>query len=326
MTIASSLASSVTSIVDDGLTVTSAQKIGTTGSAHVTPIAPPYSVTVTPSSQTDGAHVGTSVTYPFHVTNLGYNNDTYTLSATSVAFPATVYDAACTTIITSIAVASGATGDVCLSVAVPASAAGGATDTATFTATSTGAPTVSASGTATTIAVTTDTLLVDNDGNGPDVSAYYTAALTAAGKTTYDVWDLATNPVLPLGYMKAHKNIIWFTGNTYPDPLAVHETNLAAFLDGGGRLFLSGQDVLDQGAGTTPFVLNYLHVTWDGSETQNDKATAAVTAEAANTVTGGLGTVPLDLAVLGGVQYSDEITPVGPPLSRSATTRPSPTG
>ena len=37
---------------------------------------------------------------------------------------------------------------------------------------------------------------------------------------------------------------------------------------------MSGQDILDQAAGTTAFVHDYLHVTWDGSEVQNDKATA----------------------------------------------------
>jgi hypothetical protein len=215
----------------------------------------------------------------------------------------------------SIAVASGASADVCLKVDVPVSAANGATDTATFTATSTGDPSVSASGTATTIAVAVDVLLVDNDHKGnpplPDVRSYYADALTAAGKT-FDVWDIETAPILPLGYMKAHKDIVWFTGASYPDPVGVYEANLASFLDGGGRLFMSGQDILDQGAGTTAFVRDYLHILWDGGETQNDKATANVTAAATNPVTSGLGTVPLDLSVLNGAQYSDQVTPIAP--------------
>ena len=40
---------------------------------------------------------------------------------------------------------------------------------------------------------------------------------------------------------------------------------------------MSGQDILDQAAGTTPFVHDYLHIDWDGSEVQNDKATVNVT-------------------------------------------------
>ena len=59
--------------------------------------------------------------------------------------------------------------------------------------------------------------------------------------------------------MKAHKDIVWFTGQSYPDPLGPYEDNLAAFLDNGGRLFMSGQDILDQAAGTAPFLSTYLH-------------------------------------------------------------------
>ena len=298
-------------IVNDGITVTSAQGIGTTGSAHVTPIAPPFALSIRPASQTDGAPVGGSVTYPFHITNLGYKSDTYTLAATSTTFPATILDAACAAPVTSVSVASGATADVCLRVNVPAGTANAATDTATLKATSTGEPSLSASATATTIAVSVATLLVDNDGNIPNVQSYYAAALTAAGQA-FDVWDLASKPVLPLGYMKAHANIVWFTGNSYPAPLAGHENNLAAFLDGGGRLFMSGQDILDQGAGTTSFVFTYLHIDWDGSETQNDIGTDHVTGEAGNPVTDGIGTVLLDKSVLLDVEFSDELTLVAP--------------
>lgn len=39
---------------------------------------------------------------------------------------------------------------------------------------------------------------------------------------------------------------------------------------------MSGQDILDQASGTTSFVHDYLHIDWDGTERQNDQATAAV--------------------------------------------------
>ena len=131
--------------------------------------------------------------------------------------------------------------------------------------------------------------------------------MTAAGQT-FDVWDLQTNPVLPLGYMKAHKSIVWFTGSSYPNPVGPYEDNLSSFLDGGGRLFMSGQDILDQGAGTTDFFHDYVHVDWDGSEAQNDKATDNVTGQAGNPVGGGFGVVPLDKSVLLGAEFSDQLT------------------
>jgi hypothetical protein len=196
-------------------------------------------------------------------------------------------------------------------VAVPTSATDGATNTATVTATSVSNSSVSASATVTTIAVTKDWLLVDEDGNAPNVQAYYTAALDAAvGSSAYSVWDLATDQNLPQGYLTAHKNVVWFTGNSYPAPIVPYESELKALLDGGGRLFISGQDLLDQAAGTTPFVHDYLHVTWDGTEAQNDKATANVNGVVTNPVTTGIGTVPLDHSVLGN-SFEDRITPNG---------------
>ena len=74
---------------------------------------------------------------------------------------------------------------------------------------------------------------------------------------------------------------------------------------------MSGQDILDQAAGTTPFVHDYLHIDWDGSETQNDKATDAVHSVAGNPVTDGIGDVPIDHSVLG-ANFEDQVTPIGP--------------
>jgi hypothetical protein len=196
---------------------------------------------------------------------------------------------------------------VCVKVDVPAGAANGDTSTTTVTATSVASPSASASATIKTIAVTLDVLLVDNDGNGPDVQSYYTTALTTAG-VAFNTWDLSVDPNIPRGYMNAHSTIVWFTGNSYPGPLLPYEARLQAFLDGGGRLFVSGHDILDQAAGTTSFVHDYLHILWDGSETQNDKATNNVH-EVAATLSAGVGTVPIDHSVLGAA-FEDRVSPI----------------
>jgi hypothetical protein len=141
-----------------------------------------------------------------------------------------------------------------------------------------------------------------------DSAPYYEAAM---GDHPYAVWDLGTDPNLPLTYLKAHKNVVWWTGNSYPAPITPYESELASFLDGGGRLLMSGQDILDQAAGTTVFMKNYLHVNWDGSERQNDKATTDVKAVAGNPVTTGLDTVTIDHSVLG-ANFEDQITPIAP--------------
>ena len=305
--ISPSLGSGVGSIVNDGYRVTDAQGQKVYGSPTVTKIAAPFAVSVSPAAQTGGSQAGGSQTYTVTVKNLGYNTDHYNLSAAFGAFAVSFYDSTCTTAQTTTpSLIAGASTDICVKVSVPSGTADGTSDTATVTATSTSSPGVSASAGITTIAVTVETLLVDNDGNGPDVQAYYRTALTDAG-VTFDVWDLATNPTLPVKYMEAFKHIVWFTGNSYPGPIQPYEKNLTAYLNSGGQLFISGQDLLDQAAGTTLFVKTYLHIDWDGSEDQNDKETAAVHG-VAGSLTNGIGAVPLDHSVLGAA-FEDQITP-----------------
>ncbi|HEY3085146.1 MAG TPA: hypothetical protein VGK28_06770, partial [Candidatus Dormibacteraeota bacterium] len=300
------LPSSVTSIVNDGYRVTDAQGQKVYGSPTVTKIAPPFAVSISPAAQTGGAQSGGSQTYTLTVKNLGYNTDSYHLSSTSGAFAVSFYDSTCTTAQnTTAALIAGASANVCVRVSVPAGTADGTSETATITATSAGSPSVSASATIKTIAVTVDTLLVDGDGNGPDVQSYYANALTGAG-IPFDVWDLAIDPAIPVKYMEAFKHIVWFTGNGYPGPIQPYEKRLTAYLDNGGHLFLSGHDILDQAAGTTLFVKNYLHIDWDGSEDQNDKETAHVNG-VAGTLTDGVGAVPLDHSILGAA-FEDQIT------------------
>jgi uncharacterized repeat protein (TIGR01451 family) len=308
VSIADALKKKVSSIVNDGMKATSAQGPFTTGSPFITPIAPPYAVSVSPATQTDGGKGGTSVAYHITVKNLGFNSDSYTLSASST-WAVSFYNPTCTTAITTTpTLAAGATVDVCVKVAIPAGTANAATNTATVTATSVASPSVSGSATIKTIAVAVDTLLVDDDGNTPNTQSFYTAALTSAG-VQFQTWDLATDSNLPQNYMLAFKNIVWFTGNSYPGPILPYEAKLKAFLDAGNRLFLSGQDLLDQSAGTTAFVHDYLHVTWDGSETQNDKRTTAVHGVAL-TLTNGIDAVSLDHTILNNA-FEDRITPNG---------------
>jgi uncharacterized repeat protein (TIGR01451 family) len=310
--ISPSLSSSVKAIVNDHITVTSAQNVGTSSSPHATPIAPAHGVSVTPSAQTDGARVGTTVDYPLQLRNISFNADSYTVAATGNAFGTTVLDPTCTSPLpTTPTVAPGATTDVCVRVAVPGGAANGATDQSTITAASVADATASGSAKVTTIAVAVDTLLVDNDTNNPDVKAFYQTALTDSG-TAFNFWDLNVDKKLPQHFLAAHKNVVWFTGTSYPGPLLPYEAQLKAFLDGGGRLFVSGWDILDQAAGTTAFVHDYLHVAWDGTEAQNDKSTANVHGVGASAISNGIGTVPLDLSVLDGAEFSDQLTLVAP--------------
>jgi uncharacterized repeat protein (TIGR01451 family) len=310
-----SLPSTVTAITNDGITVKTSAGPAATGSPHTTKIAPAHAVVVEPTAGTEGARDGAAATFVEHITNEGYQTDTYSVSASGGSWASALYDATCTTPMTTTpSVAAGDTTDVCVKVNVPSDAAEGDTNTTTVAATSSADPSVHGSATLTTIAAQFDTLLVDNDTNDPvDSAPYYQDALDANG-VDYGYWDLAQDPELPASYLAAHDNVVWFTGNSYPAPIGPYESELAAFLDGGGRLLMSGQDILDQAAGTTPFVENYLHIAWDGTEVQNDKATDAVHSVSGNPVSEGIGDVTLDHSILNAA-FEDQVTPIAPATS-----------
>jgi uncharacterized repeat protein (TIGR01451 family) len=298
-------------IVNDGIVVTSAQGPGATGSPFITKIAPAYGVDVTPATQRDGAHTGDSADYHVVIRNIGFTASAFNVSSSGGTFPSQVLDGACgAPMSTTPVVAPGATTNACVRVNVPGGANENDSSTSTFTAAAVPSPSASDTATVTTLAVSKDWLLVDDDNKAPDVESYYTAALAGAGVSDYGTWDIAADTALPPGYIAAHKYVVWFTGNSYPAPITKYEDGLQALLDGGGHLFMSGQDILDQGAGTTDFVHDYLHITWDGTETQNDKATATVTGVTGDPIGNGLGTKPLDHSVLGAA-FEDRITPNG---------------
>jgi len=309
--ISSRLPASVQQIINQGITVKAQGGFGTTGSAHTTPIAPAHAVSVQPASAKEGGKVGDVATFHESITNDGYQTDSYDVSATGT-WTGSLYDTSCTTPITTTGpVAAGDSVDVCVKVAVPANATEAETSDTTFVATSVANPSVSASATLTALAVQFATLLVDDDTNAPvDSQPYYKDALDANG-VSYGVWDIAADPDLPTSYLALHSNVVWFTGNAYPAPITPYESGLQALLDAGGHLFMSGQDILDQAAGTTSFVQNYLHIDWDGTETQNDKATSAVHSVSGNPVTDNIGSVPIDHSILNAA-FEDEITPVAP--------------
>lgn len=89
-------------------------------------------------------------------------------------------------------------------------------------------------------------LVADDEASGYET--YYQAALTTAGYT-YDTYTVLPGNDGPAynqlkEYLGAPRGVLWLTANAYSQTLtAADQTALAAFLDSGGRLFLSGQDI-----------------------------------------------------------------------------------
>ncbi|HUX85466.1 MAG TPA: hypothetical protein VMW65_00565 [Chloroflexota bacterium] len=301
-----------TTIINNGPLATSNEGAGASGSPTSLTISAPYMVSVSPSSQNQGTRPGQTITTTVGIENLGSNSDSYSLAVSGNAWPTTILNPTCSSPLTQTQMlAPQGTASACLQVTVPSTAVSGMSDTVRLTVTSRASPTTTGSATITTSA-TYPILLVDGDGNAPDVDSYYQSALTDL-HLGFDTWDLLANPTLPLSYMQAHAIIIWYTGSAYPDPVGLYEANLATFLDSGGRLFISGEDILDGSAGSAAFFQNYVHLSWNDTN-QNDKGTLYVTGVSGNPVTNGIGSLPIDDSVLheNGNNYSDEVVPIGP--------------
>ena len=96
-------------------------------------------------------------------------------------------------------------------------------------------------------------LLVDDD-DGASYETYYERALSANG---YNYVKIEGPPTLD--ELSNFDCVIWFTGRDFVTTLTdSDQANLATYLDGGGKLFLTGQDI-GYDIGDTDFYEDYIH-------------------------------------------------------------------
>ncbi len=109
-------------------------------------------------------------------------------------------------------------------------------------------------------------ILVVDDDAGSAYETYYTAALNALSET-YDVWTVSTQGSPSAATLQAYSIVIWLTGSDYSTTLTATDTaNLATYLNGGGKLFISGQDI-GYDINTDSFYGGYLHATYIRDDT-----------------------------------------------------------
>jgi hypothetical protein len=106
-------------------------------------------------------------------------------------------------------------------------------------------------------------LFVDDDG-GDSYESYFFYALDSVG-VNYDVWTYAAQGCPPDSVLQFYQAVVWTTGDDYgslSNPKTLDSTDqarLMSFLDQGGRLLLSSQDLLLDN-NSNAFITNYLHV------------------------------------------------------------------
>lgn len=148
-------------------------------------------------------------------------------------------------------------------------------------------------------------LIVDDDA-GKAYQTYYEQAVLAAGRSYLTV---TTPPTA--AEMATFETVVWLTGDDYTTTItATDEVEIAAYLDGGGRLFISGQDI-GFDIRTSPFYADYLHATY----VQDDVNLGGVLGSSLNPVGTGFA---FDIKGGDGADnqaYPSEIDPVSPALT-----------
>lgn len=148
-----------------------------------------------------------------------------------------------------------------------------------------------------------DILLVDADDSpqSTDVVTFYTIALDSL-MVPYEYWDVAAQGI-PAASQNPYKIIIWFTGSMRPDLTQTISSAEVAFLreyvDQGGHLFLTGQDIAERLALTadSTFLRDYL-----GARYLGDMRPYEADGVAGSSITSGL-----KLRVAGSVGASNQL-------------------
>jgi subtilisin family serine protease len=111
-----------------------------------------------------------------------------------------------------------------------------------------------------------DRILVIDDDGGDFYETYYAQALQTLGYA-FDLQTIPLNSDGPdISTLNQYKLLIWFTGRQFRNTLtSADQLNLRVFLNNGGRLFVSGQDIgydiatVQEQAGPGSFYQNYFH-------------------------------------------------------------------
>ncbi|MCB0167835.1 MAG: S8 family serine peptidase [Anaerolineae bacterium] len=278
---------------------------------------PAYGVELTPASQTKVGNFGATMSQTVRIRNVGTTSDSYNLtvsSGTPYNWPVSGYP-------TSTSLSSCEIKEVKMNVSLPAAKTWHISDTFTISAQSVG------SGQTDTVTRTTKTpapvLLVDDD-RWYSFADEFKEALQA-NQMAYDYWQVPKSwsgpvpPSPPLQTLQMYPMTVWYTAFDWYQPLTpTEEDRLINYLNGGGRLFFSGQDFLYQhllqhNGAYAPFAQEYLGIL---THTEDFSSTLTI-GQSGNPVGAHLGPYPLSFP-LGYKNWTDALEPIA---SAQAATR-----
>ena len=154
----------------------------------------------------------------------------------------------------------------------------------------------------------TPVLLVDDDDGG--VAEKFYSTILDSMYVPYSIWDRMNGP-LSYAMVQNSPIIIWLTEWAFPSLDFDDRTVLTEYLDNGGNLYLSGQDLgwdLNENPGDssqTAFFLNYLHADWGG----DDANVSSVVGMPGNPISDGLNFDIYQPGYPSANQYPDYFTP-----------------
>ncbi len=154
----------------------------------------------------------------------------------------------------------------------------------------------------------TPILLVDDDDGG--VAEKFYSTILDSMYVPYSIWDRMNGP-LTYAMVQNSPIIIWLTEWAFPSLDFDDRTVLTEYLDNGGNLYISGQDLgwdLNENPGDssqTAFFLNYLHADWGG----DDANVSSVVGMPGNPISDGLNFDIYQPGYPSANQYPDYFTP-----------------
>ncbi len=90
-----------------------------------------------------------------------------------------------------------------------------------------------------------------------DVEEFYESSLDSIDEV-YDYWSVEGQGSPDSTFLRSFRTVIWFTGYAAPSLSSDDQRQLAAFLEAGGRLFITGQEIAKE-LHSSSFLTRYLH-------------------------------------------------------------------